>query len=180
MEQAEERSLVPDTYLLHSGALVATCFIFVSWLTYSFTLKMEATCPFKTSVEFQWTPWCYIPEDRTHINRCENLRPSINNSLILLIMWETWPLATLWNFTSCNRDVFTFFTFNMHQSLPPFPRGVTNADTFRFHANSPHPPKKLRLSTEISSREECWIKCFTTFLYLDDYCNRIFSSFKNK
>jgi hypothetical protein len=30
-----------------------------------FGLKKEATCSFETSVGFQWTAWCYIPEDRT-------------------------------------------------------------------------------------------------------------------
>jgi hypothetical protein len=31
---------------------------------YSSTLKMEATCSFETSVDFQATTWRYIPEDR--------------------------------------------------------------------------------------------------------------------
>jgi hypothetical protein len=37
-------------------------------------LKVEATCSPETSVDFQWTTWCYIPEDRTLRNhRCENV-----------------------------------------------------------------------------------------------------------
>jgi hypothetical protein len=47
----------------------------VSCLTYSSTLKMEATCSSETSVDFQRTTRPYIPDNRTHHNhRCENLR----------------------------------------------------------------------------------------------------------
>jgi hypothetical protein len=42
-----------------------TCFTVVSCLTYSSTLKIEATCSSETSVDFQLTTRCYIPEDRT-------------------------------------------------------------------------------------------------------------------
>jgi uncharacterized membrane protein len=28
-----------------------------------FTLKMEVICSSQTSVDFQWTTWCYIPKD---------------------------------------------------------------------------------------------------------------------
>jgi hypothetical protein len=45
--------------------LLATCLTVVSFLAYSSTLKMEATCSFEISVAFQWITWCYIPEDRT-------------------------------------------------------------------------------------------------------------------
>jgi hypothetical protein len=34
-------------------------------LAYSSTLKTKATCSFIMSVDFQWTTWCYILEDRT-------------------------------------------------------------------------------------------------------------------
>jgi hypothetical protein len=54
---------------LHSivfvGALLATCFMPVSFLSYSATLKMEAICSSETSVEFQRTTQRYIPEERT-------------------------------------------------------------------------------------------------------------------
>jgi hypothetical protein len=43
----------------------AACFILVSCLPYSSTLKMEATCSSKTSLDFQQATWCYIPEYRT-------------------------------------------------------------------------------------------------------------------
>jgi hypothetical protein len=44
-------------------------------LAYSPTLKMEATCPFETSVVFQRTTSRYTAEDGTLRNhRCENLR----------------------------------------------------------------------------------------------------------
>jgi hypothetical protein len=48
------------------------CFSLVSCLAYSSTLMMEAACSSETSVDFQWTTQCYIPEDRAHNNRCWN------------------------------------------------------------------------------------------------------------
>jgi hypothetical protein len=42
---------------------------------YSSTLKVEATCSYETSVDFQRTIWRYIPDDRTLRNhQCENLK----------------------------------------------------------------------------------------------------------
>jgi hypothetical protein len=46
-----------------SQTLLATRFTFVSCLAYSPTMKMEATCSFEKSVDFQRTTWRYIPED---------------------------------------------------------------------------------------------------------------------
>jgi hypothetical protein len=46
-------------------ALLANCFMLVSCLAYSSTLKMEATCSSEMSVDFQRTIWHYIPEYRT-------------------------------------------------------------------------------------------------------------------
>jgi hypothetical protein len=45
-------------------ALLATCFMLVSCLAYSSTLKMEATSSSKMSDDFQQIAWHYIPEDR--------------------------------------------------------------------------------------------------------------------
>jgi hypothetical protein len=43
---------------------------FLAWLIF-LTLTTEATCSFKTSVDFQQTTWRYIPEDRTlHSKEC--------------------------------------------------------------------------------------------------------------
>jgi hypothetical protein len=51
-------------------ALLATSFMLVSCLVYSFTLKMKATCSSEMSVDFQRR---YIPENRTlHNHLCEN------------------------------------------------------------------------------------------------------------
>jgi hypothetical protein len=43
----------------------AACFMLVSCLAYSMTLKMEATCSSETLVDFQMTMWHCISEDRT-------------------------------------------------------------------------------------------------------------------
>jgi hypothetical protein len=59
---------------LQCEALLTTCFMLVSCLAYSLALKMEAICSSETSVNFQRTARCYIPEDRTLNNlRFENL-----------------------------------------------------------------------------------------------------------
>jgi hypothetical protein len=63
------------------SALLATCFMLVSRLTYSLTPKMEATRSDETSVEFQLTTWYYIPGDRTLRNhRCESLKSYYSNN----------------------------------------------------------------------------------------------------
>jgi hypothetical protein len=40
----------------------------VSCLAYSLILKMEVTCSSETQVDFQWTTWQYIAEDRTLVS----------------------------------------------------------------------------------------------------------------
>jgi hypothetical protein len=61
------------------SALKALClpndFTLVSCTTYSSILKIKATCSSETSVDFQQSTRCYIPEDITlHNHRCENLK----------------------------------------------------------------------------------------------------------
>jgi hypothetical protein len=50
--------------------LRAACFMPVSWLTYSSTLKTEATCSSETSGDFQWT----TRHATLHNHRCENCK----------------------------------------------------------------------------------------------------------
>jgi hypothetical protein len=45
--------------------MLAACFILVSCLAYSSTLKMETTCSSETSVDFHRTTLRYIPKHRT-------------------------------------------------------------------------------------------------------------------
>jgi hypothetical protein len=55
--------------------LLAACFMRVSCLAYSSTLKMEATFFSEASVNFQWTTRCYITEGRTvDKHPCESLK----------------------------------------------------------------------------------------------------------
>jgi hypothetical protein len=44
---------------------LSPAFTLVSCLTYSSTLKMEATCSSETSVDYQWTIRRYMPEEIT-------------------------------------------------------------------------------------------------------------------
>jgi hypothetical protein len=58
--------------------LLVICFILVSSLAYSLTLKMEVTCSSETSVDFQQTMQSYLSEDRIlHNHRCKNLESYI-------------------------------------------------------------------------------------------------------
>jgi hypothetical protein len=47
----------------------------------------------ETSIHFQWTTWCYIPEDSTlHNHRCENLKSykvAIYSSEMLVSTYQT-------------------------------------------------------------------------------------------
>jgi hypothetical protein len=45
-------------------ALLVACFMLVSCLAYSSTLKMEVTCSSESSVDFQRITWRYIAEHR--------------------------------------------------------------------------------------------------------------------
>jgi hypothetical protein len=63
----------------------AACYMLVSCLAYSSTLKNYLICSFETAVDIQRTTWRYIPEDRTlHIYRCKILSPTYINELLLL------------------------------------------------------------------------------------------------
>jgi hypothetical protein len=60
-------------------------FLLVSCSSYSSTLNMEVTCSSVTLVDFQWTTWHYIPEDRNlHNHHYENLISYIQLLLHLL------------------------------------------------------------------------------------------------
>jgi hypothetical protein len=63
-------------------ALLAACFLLVSCLAYSLTVKMETICSSETSVDFHRTTWRYIPEDRTL--RSPAVRTSTPTSIYLL------------------------------------------------------------------------------------------------
>jgi hypothetical protein len=61
--------------LIASRALLAACFMPVSCVAYSLTLKMEAIYFSEMVVDFHYTTQHYIPEDRTfHSHCCENLK----------------------------------------------------------------------------------------------------------
>jgi hypothetical protein len=49
-------------------------------LALSSTLKTEATCSSRTSNDFQWTTWCYIPEDGTLQNHLFEKLKSYNTT----------------------------------------------------------------------------------------------------
>jgi hypothetical protein len=59
--------LFPIKSKIPAGRLLCLppAFTLVSCSAYFSTLKVEATCSSEMSVDFQWTTWCYIPEDST-------------------------------------------------------------------------------------------------------------------
>jgi hypothetical protein len=57
-----------------------TCFMLVSGLAFTSTLKMEATCFSETSIDFHRTTRHSVPDDRTlHFDHCEILKQSEKN-----------------------------------------------------------------------------------------------------
>jgi hypothetical protein len=72
-------------------ALLATCFMLVSCLTYSSTLKMAATCSSKKSVAVQRTTRRYIPEDKVFITTAVR-----TSNLTYVDMSFPWPRITSW------------------------------------------------------------------------------------
>jgi hypothetical protein len=50
------------TRLFGVTQFLALCFMLVSSLAYSLVLKMEVICSTETSVDFERTLWCYVPE----------------------------------------------------------------------------------------------------------------------
>jgi hypothetical protein len=83
------------TYCHDLQGLLATCWMLVSCLSYSSTLKMEATCSPGTSVDFQRASRRHIPEDRTlHNHRCQNLKSYINRSKAIPVTGRRVRLTT--------------------------------------------------------------------------------------
>jgi hypothetical protein len=59
---------------------------------------VEAICSSETSVDFQRTTQCYIPEDSTlHNHRCENLKSYIRNILYYSIFIGHCPVSVSFN-----------------------------------------------------------------------------------
>jgi hypothetical protein len=61
---------------------------------------MEAMCSPETSVNFQQTIRCYIPEDITlHNHRCENLNPKlfVSDTRLILSDYHFWALSGQYN-----------------------------------------------------------------------------------
>jgi hypothetical protein len=65
-------------------ALLVTCFMLVSYLAYSSTLKM-ATCSSKTPVDFQRTTQRYIPKDTTLLHSTKTISFIIFYSPFIII-----------------------------------------------------------------------------------------------
>jgi hypothetical protein len=61
-------------------SVIGSCFMFVSLLINSLTLKMEATLPSEASVDFHRITWRYIPDDRSLCSNNCQLDPTRFNS----------------------------------------------------------------------------------------------------
>jgi hypothetical protein len=76
-------------------------------MAYSLTLKMEATCSSKTSVDFQWTILHYIPEDRTLDNHsCENLKFHVSFEVLIAVVDQTVTLCSFVDGYLCFRGTW--------------------------------------------------------------------------
>jgi hypothetical protein len=63
---------------------VAACFMLVSYLAYSSSLKMNTKCSSKTPLIFHQTTRHYIPKARTHSHQCKNLKSSTVEIIVLI------------------------------------------------------------------------------------------------
>jgi hypothetical protein len=108
--------------IIGCSVLLATCFVLVSHLVYSSTLKRGATCFSEASVEFQRSTRRYIPEDRTvHNHRCDSLKSYICNNhwfniaifyWILFIIWSIYNIITkFWELVSPASSSDWFFVY---------------------------------------------------------------------
>lgn len=63
-------------------ALLACCFLLVTYLAYLLKLKMEAVQSFIKLVKFYHTTWCKIAENNTlHSHHCENSNSTSRRSM---------------------------------------------------------------------------------------------------
>jgi hypothetical protein len=123
-------------------SFLAACFMLVSWLAYSSTLKMKATCSPKTSLNFQWTTWPSFPEDRTiHNHCCENLKSYTSNNFIF---WGK-LLFVLLHF------IFIFLIMHICKNFVPW---QIVSYTYKFH---------LMIRSQFSETVNVWGYC--TFSY---------------
>jgi hypothetical protein len=76
--------------ILYVDVGIATCLL--SYLAYSWTLKIEATCSSETSVEFQQTTRRYIPFQRT--DRKQDLKLYVVHNKICIV-WGVVQLGPL-------------------------------------------------------------------------------------
>jgi hypothetical protein len=75
---------------------LSICFILVSFLAYSSTLKMEATCSSEMCVDYQQTTRRYVQEDRIlHNHRCENVKSNEECYLLTYLLTYSWSWALL-------------------------------------------------------------------------------------
>jgi hypothetical protein len=118
-------NLTLDYILASTLWQLAACFMLVSRLTYSLTLKIEATCSSKTSVDFWWTTWRYTPEDRTlHNHRCENIK---SYKEFLWFLFDHWQWLTR---TSSLMDVIMLI-FSICQCVTEFSECDLSLDHLR-------------------------------------------------
>jgi hypothetical protein len=78
------------------------CFMLVSYLAYSSTSKMAATCSSEMLLEFQRTTKCHIPEHRTlHSLGCNNLKSYVIYLMLLPVAQtaQCWALGQLIHWT---------------------------------------------------------------------------------
>jgi hypothetical protein len=85
----ENSSLAYKGSVAFEDALLATCFMLVSYLAYSSILKLEAICSSETPIDFQWTTWRYIPEDISlHNHRRKTLKSYIISFKLTFQYWS--------------------------------------------------------------------------------------------
>jgi hypothetical protein len=95
-------------------ALFAACFMLVSCLAYSSSLKMEATCSTKILVDFEQASWHCIQVDRNlHNNCCENLKYHIFPVYMIRDMTVSMTFLPFKNIICFNNVVHSLYLSNI-------------------------------------------------------------------
>jgi hypothetical protein len=80
-----------------------------------YSLAKVSQCSSKMLVDFHWTTWHYIPEDRTlHSNHSENIRSNILTFLYIIFYkynLNSFPLMWQFSVTTLHPETQTVYTF---------------------------------------------------------------------
>lgn len=100
---------------------LSACHLLSHWsfaLAYSSALKMEATYSSETRVEFQWTTWPCIPEDRSLITTAVRTSKILHDQVIYMIFLIYFGILSAWNCSAiccCSLQLISCWCWQMNR-----------------------------------------------------------------